>query len=109
MGWIINGIKVVINVKNKLYAFGDEVRYKHYRNKICTLIRVGKMKYYNTFFENNMANMKKKTWQGKESINFYIDGKKRNRQTNLKVTSALEDFNNRNKTVKDGLQSIHLS
>ena len=64
MGWIINGIKVVINVKNKLYAFGDEVGYKHYRNKICTLIRVGKMKYYNTFFENNMANMKKKP--GKE-------------------------------------------
>ena len=66
---IINGIKVVINVKNKLYAFGDEVRYKQYRNKICTLIRVRKRKYYNTFFENNMANMKKKkTWQGKESI-----------------------------------------
>ena len=60
MGWIINGIKVVINVKNKLYAFGDEVRYKQYRNKICTLIRVRKRKYYNTFFENNMANMKKK-------------------------------------------------
>ena len=57
---IINGIKVVINVKNKLYAFGDEVRYKQYRNKICTLIRVRKRKYYNTFFENNMANMKKK-------------------------------------------------
>ena len=60
MGWIINGIKAVINVKNKLYAFGDEVRYKQYRNKICTLIRVRKRKYYNTFFENNMANMKKK-------------------------------------------------
>ena len=60
MGWIINGIKTVINVKNKLYAFGDEVRYKQYRNKICTLIRVRKRKYYNTFFENNMANMKKK-------------------------------------------------
>ena len=82
MGWIINGIKVTINVKNKLYAFGDEVRYRNYRNKICTLIRVRKRKYYDTFFENNMANMEK-TWQGKESINFYIDGKKKktNKQT----------------------------
>ena len=35
--WITNGIKVAIKVKNKLYASGDEVRYKHYRNKICTL------------------------------------------------------------------------
>ena len=83
MGWIINGIKVAINVKNKLYAFfGDEVRYRHYGNKICTLIRVRKRRYYDTFFENNMANMEK-TWQGKESINFYIDGKKKktNKQT----------------------------
>ena len=48
---------------NKLYASGDEVRYKQYRNKIYTLIRLSKRKYYVTFFENNMANMKK-TWQG---------------------------------------------
>ena len=66
---IINGIKVVINVKNKLYAFGDEVRYKQYRNKICTLIRVRKRKYYNTFFENNMANMKKKKNLARKGIN----------------------------------------
>ena len=37
--WITNGIKAAIKVKNKLYASGDKVRYKHYRNKICTLIR----------------------------------------------------------------------
>ena len=34
---------------------------------------------------------------GKESMNFYIDGKK-----NLKVISALKDFNNRNKIIKEG-------
>ena len=57
--WITNGIKAAIKVKNKLYASGDEVRYKHYRNKVCTLIRVSKRRYCDTFFENNMANMKK--------------------------------------------------
>ena len=36
---ITNGIKAAIKVKNKLYASGDKVRYKHYGNKICTLIR----------------------------------------------------------------------
>ena len=61
--WITNGIKAAIKVKNKLYASWDEVRYKHYRNKICTLIRFSKRRYYDTFFQNNMANMKK-TWKG---------------------------------------------
>ena len=44
MGWIANEIKVVVRVKNKLHASGDEIRYKHYRNKICTLLRVRKRK-----------------------------------------------------------------
>ena len=34
--WITSGIREAIKVKNKLYAFGDEVRYKQYRNKIYT-------------------------------------------------------------------------
>ena len=51
------------------------LEYKHYRNKICTLLRVRKRKYYDTFSENRMANMKQ--IPGKESINFYIDGKKK--------------------------------
>ena len=38
--WITNGVKAAIKVKNKLYASGDKVRYKQYRNKICTLIQV---------------------------------------------------------------------
>ena len=57
--WITNGIKAAIKVKNKLYESGDKVRYKHYRNKICTLIGLSKKRYYDTFFENNMGNMKK--------------------------------------------------
>ena len=61
--WITSGIRAAIKVKYKLYATGDEVRYKQYRNKISTLIRLSKRKYYDTFFENNMANIKK-TWQG---------------------------------------------
>ena len=56
--WITNGIKVAIKVKNKLYASGDEVRYKHYRNKISTLIHLSERRYYDTFLENNMVNMK---------------------------------------------------
>ena len=91
MGWIINGIKVAVRVKNKLYASGDEVRYKHYRNKIFTLISVRKRKYYDTFFKNNMANMEK-TWQGKESINFYIDGKKKKQTNKLKSHICTKGF-----------------
>ena len=44
--WITSGIRAAIKVKNKLYAFGVEVRYKQYRNKIYTLIRLSKRKYY---------------------------------------------------------------
>ena len=45
---ITNGIKAAIKVKNKLHVYtsGDEVRYKHYRNKICTVIRWSKRRYY---------------------------------------------------------------
>ena len=91
--WITSGIRAAIKVKNKLYASGDEVRYKQYRNKIYTLIRLSKRKYYNTFFENNMANMKK-TWQGINELLY-------RRKQNLKVISALKDFNNRNKIVEE--------
>ena len=58
---ITNGIKAAIKVKNKLYATGDKVRYKHYRNKICTLICLSERKYYDMFLENDVGNMKK-TW-----------------------------------------------
>ena len=80
--------------KTKLYASGDVARYKHYRNKICTLIRLSRRRHYDTFFENNMANTKK-TWVG---INELLH----RREKNLKAISALKDFKNRNKIVKDG-------
>ena len=40
--WITTGIKASIAVKSKLYASGDDSRYKCYRNKICSLIRLSK-------------------------------------------------------------------
>ena len=92
--WIANGIRAATKFKNELYATGDKVRLKHYRNKICTVIHLSKRRYYDTFFENNMSNMKK-SWQG---INELLHRRKRN----LKVISARKDFNSRNKIVKEG-------
>ena len=35
--WITAGLKRSIRVKYKLYASGDEIKYKYCRNKICSL------------------------------------------------------------------------
>ena len=43
--WISTGIKASIAIKCKLYASGDDSRYKYYRNKICSLIRLSKKRY----------------------------------------------------------------
>ena len=53
------------------------LRCKHCRNKICTLVRVSKRRYYDT-------KIIWPTWKkpGKESMNFYVDEKK------LKVIST---------------------
>ena len=93
--WLTNGIKAAIKVKNKLYETGDKVRYKHYRNKICTLIRLSKRRYYDTFFENNMGNMKRNLARNQWTFTS-------TEEKNLKVISALNDFNNRNKIIKEG-------
>ena len=50
-------------MRSKLYASGDEVRYKYCRNKILSLIRISK-KYYSDYFEANMSNIKKKKKRG---------------------------------------------
>ena len=50
-------------MKNKLYASGDEVRYKYYRNEISSPIRISKNNYYSDYFKANMSNIKK-TWKG---------------------------------------------
>ena len=45
--WITTGsTKVSIRMKSKLYASGDKVRYKYYRIKISSLIRISKNNYY---------------------------------------------------------------
>ena len=80
-----------------MYETRDKVRYKHYRNKICTLIRLSKRRYYDTFFENNMGNMKRNP--ARNQWTFTSTEKK-----NLKVISALKDFNNRNKIIREGSQ-----
>ena len=64
--WIAKGIKTSIKVKNRLYALGKTNEYKYYRNKLNTLIRTSKYDYYFTYFENNMANIKK-TYEGVEA------------------------------------------
>ena len=53
--WITNGIKVAIKV---IYYMHLEMKLGTYRNKICTLIRLNERRYYDTFLENNMVNMK---------------------------------------------------
>ena len=52
--------------------------------------------YYDTFFENNMGNMNN-IWQ---EINELLHRRKKK----CLAISALNDFNSRNKIVKDGLQ-----
>ena len=66
--WITQGLRTSIKIKNKLYASGDVSKYKTYRNKICSLTRISKQQYYFNFFDSNLTNMKKKTWEGINSI-----------------------------------------
>ena len=63
--WITKGLRLRISVKikNKLYASGDMIKYKVYRKKLCSLIRLSKQRYYTKFFDDILNNMKK-TWQG---------------------------------------------
>ena len=98
---ITNGIKAAIKVKNKLYASGDEVRYKHYRNKICTLIRLSKRRCYDTFLKIIWP-----TWQKLAGNQWTLTSTEKK---NLKSHICLKDFNNRNKIVKDGLRIPNIS
>ena len=71
--WITKGLLKSIKIKNALFASGDMVKYKFYRNKITTLIRHSKKLYYHTYFTQYMNDMKK-TWTG---INEIMSGNKR--------------------------------
>ena len=91
--WITRGIKKSIKVKNKLLMNGEKNRYKQYRNSITRLVRISKREYLQTYFENNMTNMKN-TWDG---INSLINNKRKQR----KQISALKDDSNRGTIVND--------
>ena len=91
--WITQGIRASLKTKNKLFASGDQTKYKFYRNKINHLIRISKRGYFHDYFEKNLQNMKK-TW---EALNNLLNRKtKKSRHVN-----AIKDFNNGNKTRED--------
>jgi len=58
--WITKGLLKSIKVKNALFVEGDIDRYKSYRNKVTTLIRQSKKRYYYTYFTQHMNDMKKR-------------------------------------------------
>ena len=64
--WITKGMRISINIKNKLYVSGDTANHKIYRNKICTLMRLSKQQYYSNFFNDNLTNMKKNMGRNKQ-------------------------------------------
>ena len=90
--WITSGIRVSISIKNKLYASGDDIKYRFYRNKICNLTRLSKKSY----FEHNITNIKK-TWEG---INELLNRRKKE----TKTISALKDLNKDHKLVTEASQ-----
>ena len=71
--WITKGLRISIQPKHKLFQSGDSEKYKYYRNKICSLIRLSKKSYYHGLFKNNLNDMRK-TWQ---TINALLYRRKR--------------------------------
>ena len=71
--WITNGLRRSIKIKNELFFSGNQDKYKIYRNKTLLLTRINKRKFYHSYFERNISNMKR-TWEG---INNLINKKKR--------------------------------
>ena len=82
--WITTEIKQSIKERNRLLSQGKHEEYKYYRNKIVTLIRASKKKYYLEYFESNLNNMKN-TWAG---INNLINKKRKN---SCKITALKND------------------
>ena len=72
---------------------GDTKRYKQYRNSLTKLLRISKKDYFQSYFEQNLTNMKK-TWDG---INSLINNKQKNR----KQISALKDARKQGVVVND--------
>ena len=81
--WITRGIRKSIKIKNSLFHSNFNAKYRLYRNKIITLIRLSKKQYFHNYFQSNISNMKK-TWAG---INEVINrGRKK-----IKKIPALKD------------------
>ena len=93
--WITSGLKKSIKAKNFFLQSGNLVKYKFYRNRICTLTRLSKKNYFHAFFSDNLNNMKN-TWNG---INSLIN----NNRKKSKVVSSLKHLND-NSTTKDPLE-----
>ena len=60
---ITRGLKKSIKVKTKLMINGDKKRYKQYHNCLTKLIRISKREYLESYFEQNLINVKK-IWDG---------------------------------------------
>lgn len=91
--WITQGIRKSIKVKNRLLFCGQKERYRFYRNKISTLIRISKRSYYENYFKINSKN-NKKTWS---AINELLSRKK----SNSKSITSLKDQHQNNRSIRD--------
>lgn len=72
--WLTAGLRKSIKVKNKLFFESNWPKYKIYRNKLTTLIRLSKQRHYQRFFDSNIKNTRS-TWKGINEI--LGDAKKR--------------------------------
>ena len=61
--WITKGIKIAIRKKNALFKSNNFDKNKLNRNSIVTLTGASKKLYYQSYFNQNVSNMKK-TWEG---------------------------------------------
>ena len=52
--WLTAGLRKSIKVKNKLFFESNWPKYKIYRNKLTTLIRLSKQRHYQRFFDSNI-------------------------------------------------------
>ena len=97
--WITSGLKKSIKVKHFFLQSGNLVKYKLYRNRICTLTRLSKKNYFHAFFSYNLNDMKN-TWNG---INSLINNKRKK----SKVVSSLKHLYD-NSTTKDPLEMSNI-
>ena len=67
-------------MKNKLFFESIWPKYKIYRNKITTLIRLSKQRHYQMFFDSNIKNTRS-TWKGINEI--LGDAKKRKKSKRI--------------------------